>query len=377
MQITSRTLTPAENMMRLFFPQAYAARVAQELYGLEGMLGEPPQIVSEEGPPAPGQKMTQLGVYESGTGMFSGVNDPERLRQLQNLKLLASQAARIAPVAPQVAENVLGGLATALQNTFQPRQTIKPTSLIQNLIAAGYVPGTPEFQKKMMDILQKPQTQINMETKKPLGANAAKWRNEKGEQPNPMMTIEEATAAGFTPRSADELKSIMTGRQAAPLVGGLAAAAFGEGEDESLFPPITESPLERGVSGIQSWLAGKAQSDERLTLYSSLKDAFVSQMARLAGQVGTLTERDVDTVRGLFPVPGFTPEPIAKSQFRQIAAFLKSKGVPDDQLVSAGLPEWSISKPEGIPPGSVYVGVDPKSGKGVWQAPDGKRWLED
>ena len=133
MQITSRTLTPAENMMRLLFPQAYAARVAQELYGLEGMFGEPPQIVSEEGPPAPGQQMTQLGVYESGTGMFKGVSDPGRIEQLQNLKLLARQAARIAPFAPQVAENVLGGVSKGLQVALQPAQTGKPVDIYSNL----------------------------------------------------------------------------------------------------------------------------------------------------------------------------------------------------------------------------------------------------
>jgi hypothetical protein len=159
-----------------------------------------------------------------------------------------------------------------------------------------------------------------------------------------------ATSKGLRPVTTEEAKSAGTGKAAAPIVGRLINAGFGKKGQKSLFPPISEGIIERGLSGVQSRIANIAQSDERTVLYNSMKDSFVTQLARLSGQVGTLTDRDVGLVRDLLPTIGFTPEPTARSQMKQIVGILQSKGVPEKTLKAFGLPDWAFEQNGEAPP---------------------------
>ena len=75
--------------------------------------------------------------------------------------------------------------------------TQKPTGLMQNLAAAGYERGTPEYQQAVKDYLSKANTQINMGTKHITGAEAQMMRNDRQEMPPIGMSHEQAGAAGF------------------------------------------------------------------------------------------------------------------------------------------------------------------------------------
>lgn len=88
--------------------------------------------------------------------------EEERARQAQAMQefmsTLSPEEARMAAVlGPDYAKQML-------QQRVQ-----RPTSLQQNLIAAGLQPGTPEFQQAMMTAINRPQVQIGGQIKAPTG----------------------------------------------------------------------------------------------------------------------------------------------------------------------------------------------------------------
>lgn len=328
-----------ENFQRIFGfgqynPQTIQAQrnMAQqkilELLGGRSVMGE------QSGPMLPGVERPEIEVGR--TGGIMPINQAEIVSQL-----MTTQGTE------KVGNQLLEKLVLGTQ--------MKPTSLQQNfahLQALRKVdPGAAtEFEK----LLMKPQVQINQGAKI-LAENAKNWMNQQGKKASPTMTVEEATNAGFAPMTTDQQKSIKTGQEAAPLVASLTQIAFGDGKQKSLFPPATASLSQRLKGGLGSMSSNLTQSDERIVLYNRTKEAFVSSLARLSGQVGTLTDRDVGLVAGLFPTAGFTPEPIAKTQFKQIVKFLESKGVPQQELQRLGLPKWAFEarKAPPMPPGFV------------------------
>lgn len=295
------------------------------------------------------QQDAQAALSDALSGAMSG-QDPRQLAQM----LLSN---------PQTSD-VGQQLAMSLMSQKPDRTTLQ-----KNLIDAGLTPGTPEYQQAILNSVNKPLVSMGENI---LGSDAAKWLNDKGEPANPTLTVQQATQQGYRPRTTDDLKKAQSGLEAAPLVGNLAKYAF-DPQKGSLFPAEGTNVISRGIQGVQSYLNGVTDSDTRIKLYNSTKQAFLSNMARLSGQVGTLTDRDVGLVAGLFPTPGFTPENVAKDQFRQVANFLLSKGVPKDKLIDSGLPEWAFNgdskyptpqtqeEYNNLPSGSVYI--DPEDGK--------------
>lgn len=59
----------------------------------------------------------------------------------------------------------------------------KPTSLMQNVLAMGHQPGTPEYQKAITDAVMKPSTRIDMGAKYITPADAKQLRGPNGETP--------------------------------------------------------------------------------------------------------------------------------------------------------------------------------------------------
>lgn len=239
---------------------------------------------------------------------------------------------------PGEANKVIGGLLT--------QQDADPTSLQRNLQSMGVMPGTEEYNQIMREYLLKPSTQVNIGDRKPLGKDVSNWRDAQGNAPDPRMTLNEAAAAGFRPVSTEQRKAEEGARQSAPAYGEMIKVGFGEDGEEPLFPPDDDSVFQRGGSTIEAWMKGVSDSDERLSLYKSSQDALVTGLARLVGQVGTLTDRDVDTVRALLPTPGRTPRGIAKAKFRQIGTLLKGQGLSDSQLKQFGFPDWALDSTE-------------------------------
>lgn len=103
----------------------------------------------------------------------------KRAMQLEQQRRLAAAAPQLAPALmsqdPEVRQQAIGGIAGMMPEALpgmlgqamrQP-STQKPTSLMQNLASAGYVPGTPEYEQAMLNVLTKPATQISMGEKLP------------------------------------------------------------------------------------------------------------------------------------------------------------------------------------------------------------------
>ena len=68
---------------------------------------------------------------------------------------------------------------------------------MQNLAAAGYQQGTPQYQQAVKDYIQKPNTQINLGAKNITAQDAQQMRNDKDEMPPIGMNWKEAGDAGF------------------------------------------------------------------------------------------------------------------------------------------------------------------------------------
>ena len=184
--------------------------------------------------------------------------------------------------------------------------------------------------------------QSGTQTTKPLGTQASNWMNDKGDTPDPAMSAPQASSAGFKPMNTTNIQNMQAAKMAGPIFGSMMKYGFGSGNQKSLFPSKDVSMGGRAVDAARSWLSGVTDSDLRISLYNSSKDAIVAGLARLAGNVGTLTDRDVATVKGLLPVAGMTPDPIAKEKFKQIGVLLMGKGVTKDMLSQMGFPSWAL-----------------------------------
>jgi len=263
----------------------------------------------------------------AGTG-FAGQSGLQT-QQVEMLKNLAG-------VSPEIVTKGIG------DSLFKEPQ--KLSGDVQQFIQArelGLISENTSFED-FINTIKKPSTIVNVGKVKPIGSNAVKFINAKGENPSVLATLEEIQQGGFKPTTTDQRKSILSASEAAPLMGELINLSFGRGRQKSLFPSDTESFLSRMAGGISAKVASVTDSNQRIALYNKTKDALVTGLARLVGQVGTLTDTDVDTVAGLFPTIGMTPQAQAKAQFKQIATLLRGKGVPRTNLIAMGFPSWAL-----------------------------------
>lgn len=245
--------------------------------------------------------------------------------------------------------------ATRVRATLlQPPNPQSPIAKLQADRAAGLI-SDQQYEQGVAGITR-PLVQFG---DKPIGVLAAqKMRDANNKMPDPGMTFEEARQAGFHVRSADQAKGTDAAAQLAPVIASTMRFGFGD-DGTSLFPPADKSTMSRLLS------AGKAKwqqvtqdpQNPDLLLYNSQKEATLSGLARLTGQVGTLTDRDVDNIRSLWPTPGLTPSPIAQQQFVQIVGLLKAKGLSSDLLGQLGFPEAIVPPDTQRSPGGVHFTV--------------------
>jgi len=102
---------------------------------------------------------------------------------------LMSELIEATPNLPQANIDLIKGLMSTQQQ--------KPTSLMQNIEAAGYRAGTPEYQQAVKDYLVKPNTQINLGAKNITSSDAQQMRNDKGQMPPIGMNWQQAGQAGY------------------------------------------------------------------------------------------------------------------------------------------------------------------------------------
>lgn len=158
-------------------------------------------------------------------------------------------------------------VADLASQTFSDPQ--KPTSLQQNLIAAGLVPGSEEFQSAVLESVTKSATTVNLGS----GDNAFAKELAKGQARNVALVREEADAAIDANQSLSILENIDVNTGALePAKQGLAAFANAFGLDGSRLASVS---------------AGEAFNAEAQRLVLSVK----------ATQKGPQTDKDEATIR--------------------------------------------------------------------------------
>jgi len=160
--------------------------------------------------------LQQQGLKKAGTGYLGSLADVDpRAREMAQTKLYGGLLTT--PGYEQIGAQGIQGL---LGRQAKFRDTgIKPTGVMQNLLAAGYKEGTPEYQQAMKDYLSKAQTQINMGSKNIPVTDLMKMRMPDGSRPPVGLTYEQAQGLGVTLKkdlasdSASKLAMLDTARQ--------------------------------------------------------------------------------------------------------------------------------------------------------------------
>lgn len=186
---------------------------------------------------------------------------------------------------------------------------------------------------------------------KRLGKDATVWYNQAGEMASPMMTMSEAHAAGFSPRSTEQIKGIQAVGGVAPLLSQSIEVGFGRPTETKAGQTVYRNSLfPSGGGGAPgrikyAWESGQAAmgNNPRLAQFNRSTDAMLSNLARIGGQTGVLTDADVDRVKSLIPTPYVTGQGEATDAYKSIAKLLKGKGMTNEQMIKVGLPSWAIN----------------------------------
>lgn len=179
----------------------------------------------------------------------------------------------------------------------------------------------------------------------PIGTDAPKWRNADGQSPSPLMSPRDAVAAGFKPVTSGQVEAATQAGMYAPALGAMMGFG-GIGTDRSLFSPDGANLGDRAIAAASARIkaATSDPNSPELLSYTTFKDATLSGLARLVGQVGALTERDVQSVASLWPTPGLDTEGVAATKFRNIVTLLKTKGVGENYLKALGVPSQFLGE---------------------------------
>lgn len=204
-----------------------------------------------------------------------------------------------------------------------------PTSLQQNLQAAGYTPGTPEYQKELMNTLNKAQTVINMpKTEGPIPQGKRAVRDDAGN----LLRYEKVE--GATVPEADK-KAALFATQINTASASLSSLEQGG------YNPATPLEVFRGHSRNMQSKEGKA--------YEDAANAWITGHARLQSGAD-VKDSELERLKKIFiPVLGDTPEDIQ----RKAAA----RRAMDDQL--------NLNAEGAVAPGSAPAAASPPPDKPV------------
>ena len=233
---------------------------------LEALMQNREQIIARGGNPAE----TDAGIQLAQSGNFEELNS-----SLGNIIDIGVRQGIIKPAQAEAQGFTLG----AGQKRFSPTGEViaevaatpkapSQTTIEKNLIAAGFEPGTPEFQAEVVKTLQKPATQISIGSEKKFQEKLA-----EGQAKTVGRITEEADAAIDANQSLSVLESIDVETGALePAKQGLAAfgAAFG-----------------LDTSGLANVSKGESFNAEAKRLVLAVK----------ASQKGPQTDKDEATIR--------------------------------------------------------------------------------
>ena len=232
--------------------------------------------------------------------------------------------------------DVLGpGYAKQMMAQRQP----KLTSLVENLIAAGFQPDTPEFQAEMRQILRSPKIQIGP-TEKPLSvSDVTKLRDPSGKPIPYGVTPEQAQQMGATPvdliQQAQEMQKVK--EEAERRAKAPAIQSFNMLADEMVGteknPGVIDRVTTGGPLGAYGFLSrGLDPSDvQNFESIVSTMSTQLRSILRIPGE-GTLTDQEQRQYGLTLPSISNSPD-VNKAIINRLKAILKTRG---------GIPATSI-----------------------------------
>jgi len=296
------------------FEQGERERQSARIRGLLGERGTPATI----NPIAQSGFNTRLGVRlpgSPGSGYLGGRQTPEdQARLLADLQSVGGLSA------PQ-AMSILSPMAPEAQ---------KPTSLMQNLQAAGVDLQTPEGQKTMLEAVMKPQTQVNM------GGAGSIWKPEQVEAaglPTGSVVVEDRYGK---PQILNKEKYTQAQHVNAGYAVRMKTANDSINKIMANFPNFEPTSVRQHADKlIPDWMASASRSPEG-QMYRQAQENWIS--ANLRKESGAvLGEEEIEREMGKwFPTFGDSPDVIKqKAMARKDAenAMLKSSGGAYDELI--------------------------------------------
>ena len=285
-------------------------------------------------------------------------NEPTREQKLQGLLANVGQEPQIgaggmdpqayvsnpqmAPNSPVAQAQMYGGMldagynaqeAGSMMGMLSPQQA-KPTTLAQNLMTAGVDLNTPQGQQTMLDIMRKPQTQINMGS----GAGTI-WSPEKvaqaGLAPGTVVTNDRYNKPQILNKEKYTQPQILSGTYAARMDD--ATRSIDEIMATGNFDP---AGFKQNIDlfGAPEMLANYVRSPEG-QIYRQAQENWISANLRKESGAAIPEEEMEREIKKWFPQPGDDPKTIAKKNAaRKTAArgMQKAAGGSYQELIDQG-----------------------------------------
>lgn len=141
----------------------------------------------------------------------------------------------------------------------------------------------------------------------------------------------------------DQVKAFTAARSVGPIIKNMIDAGF---SGDGLF---TEGGIiKRGANWAKKSFDAFTESDTAAANYVASRDALISNLARIFGQSGVLTDQDVNRVKILLPTTLADPK-VAKDKFRQVVKILRGDNenkiaIPDVVIKKMGFPDWALEE---------------------------------
>jgi len=225
--------------------------------------------------------------------------------------------------------------------------TQEPTTTVQNLVAAGLTPGTPEFQQAMMTYLTRPRVQVNTGDKPLSVSELSGLQAPEGTSLRPGMTANQAVAAGATVRPTPPPAPPQTEEQKLAFEAEKASTQLGAKQAFAREQALKE--VQRLNNALARMGPASALTPTDRAKYSSMIDAAANALAKVRGTPGAEPPAQaIDRARASLP----SIEELLSAPILGNTAAAKMSALLEE--LSGGMPM--------VTPGGAAVTTDMKNG---------------
>ena len=109
---------------------------------------------------------------------------------------------------------------------------------------------------------------------------------------------------------------------------------------------LGDNPASAAIRAAQLYIEARSKSNVNAVAYESLKEGLLAQLARATGEVGVLTDQDIQRARSLLPSFNDTKE-TAKAKISQLRSFFSDLKKSIGPTGSSNPEENQITQPDG------------------------------